>query len=63
MLWFTDTSTWHHHTLFPWQRPLTISGLRAKGLDIMRRRINGQWQYRELNEAEDRDLHEKIQCY
>jgi hypothetical protein len=45
-------SEWHHHRLLPFSKVTSINGQVLRG-DVMRRRINGKWQYRAMTNAEE----------
>ena len=58
MSWFVrETSHWHFFTPDPWQDLRSVSGDRIVGRAV-RRKVNGQWEY--MNLDEDKLLDEKL---
>lgn len=51
-MFFERKHEWNPHQLWPWQSVVSITGERLTGA-VMRRKINGPWQYRAENEAEE----------
>lgn len=42
-----DTS-WLPHLILPWSRVTLLDGSSVRGGYVMRRKVNGKWQYRQM---------------